>query len=132
MAHIFGSQFPLGVHHQVEPRPSIIHRAAAKGGLKRPAESLRRFKPAVKRDINDPLIGMDKVEITQIAERIGTYETSILPYEDCCTVFTPRHPVTKPKLEKVLAAQKKMPVDELVEKAMAGVETIEIDPDFEI
>ena len=46
-----------------------------------------------------PLIGMDKLEITEIAEKIGTYETSILPYEDCCTVFTPRHPVTKPKLD---------------------------------
>lgn len=95
-------------------------------------EALGVTNDAVSMPVFRPLIGMDKVEITQIAERIGTYETSILPYEDCCTVFTPRHPVTKPKLTKVLEAQKKMPEDELVEKALAGVETIEIDPDFEI
>ncbi len=95
-------------------------------------EALCVTNDAVSMPVFRPLIGMDKVEITQIAERIGTYETSILPYEDCCTVFTPRHPATKPKLEKVLAAQRKMPVEELVQRAMEGVETIEIDPEFEV
>ena len=71
-----------------------------------------------------PLIGLDKLEIIRIAEKIGTYETSILPYEDCCTVFTPRHPVTKPKLEAVEKAEKRLDIDALVEEAVQGVETI--------
>ena len=68
-----------------------------------------------------PLIGMDKEEIMKIARKIGTYETSILPFEDCCTVFTPRHPVTKPKLAKVLEEEAKLNMDELVERAVAGI-----------
>ena len=69
-----------------------------------------------------PLIGMDKLEIIRIAERIGTYETSILPYEDCCTVFTPRHPVTKPRLDKVEKEESKLDVEALVNEAVAGIE----------
>jgi thiamine biosynthesis protein ThiI len=69
-----------------------------------------------------PLIGMDKLEIIRIAERIGTYETSILPYEDCCTVFTPRHPVTKPRLDKVEKEEAKLDVEGLVNEAVAGIE----------
>ncbi|MBR6009438.1 MAG: tRNA sulfurtransferase, partial [Clostridia bacterium] len=69
-----------------------------------------------------PLIGMDKLEIIRIAERIGTYETSILPYEDCCTVFTPRHPVTKPRLDKVEKEESKLDVEKLVNEAVAGTE----------
>lgn len=71
-----------------------------------------------------PLIGMDKEEIMKISRKIGTYETSILPFEDCCTVFTPRHPVTKPKLTKVLEEEAKLPVEELVERAVSGIEYI--------
>jgi thiamine biosynthesis protein ThiI len=67
-----------------------------------------------------PLIGMDKVEIIRIAREIGTYETSILPYEDCCTVFTPRHPATRPNLEDVRKAESALDVDALVERALAG------------
>ena len=67
-----------------------------------------------------PLIGMDKIEIVRIAREIGTYETSILPYEDCCTVFTPRHPATQPKVEDVREAEKALDVDALVEEALAG------------
>ncbi|CDC68731.1 MULTISPECIES: tRNA uracil 4-sulfurtransferase ThiI [environmental samples] len=67
-----------------------------------------------------PLIGMDKVEIIRIAREIGTFDTSILPYEDCCTVFTPRHPATRPDLEAVRAAEAVLDVDGLVAKAMAG------------
>ncbi len=70
-----------------------------------------------------PLIGMDKLEIIRIAERIGTYETSILPYEDCCTVFTPRHPVTKPRADKVAQEEAKLDIDALVERAMQGITT---------
>lgn len=75
-----------------------------------------------------PAIGMDKEEIVAIARRIGTFETSILPFEDCCTVFTPRHPQTKPKLPKVLEEEAKLDVDALVEEAVAGVELVVCQP----
>ncbi len=71
-----------------------------------------------------PLIGLDKLEITRMASRIGTYETSILPYEDCCTVFTPRHPATKPHLEAIEQAEALMDVEALIEEAIAGVEEV--------
>ena len=67
-----------------------------------------------------PLIGMDKVEIIRIAREIGTYETSILPYEDCCTVFTPRHPCTRPNLEDVRKAEAALDVEALVARALEG------------
>lgn len=66
-----------------------------------------------------PLIGMDKNEIIEISRKIGSFETSILPYEDCCTVFTPRHPKTRPELESVLEQQNRLNFDELVERAYA-------------
>ena len=69
---------------------------------------------------------MDKEEIVTIARRIDTFETSILPYEDCCTVFTPKHPNTKPKMPKILAAESHLDVDALVEEAVAGVEIIHL------
>ena len=71
-----------------------------------------------------PVIGMDKEEIVQIARKIGTFETSILPYEDCCTVFTPKHPNTKPKMPKILEAESHLDVDALVEEAVSGTEVI--------
>ena len=74
-----------------------------------------------------PLIGMDKAEIIEIARRIGTFETSILPYEDCCTVFTPRHPRTHPKLREVEAAEAALDVEPLVEEAIAGIERISVE-----
>jgi thiamine biosynthesis protein ThiI len=66
-----------------------------------------------------PLIGMDKEEIIQISRKIGAYDTSILPYEDCCTVFTPRHPRTRPELEKVIEEENKLDFNALVEEAYA-------------
>ena len=74
-----------------------------------------------------PLVGMDKEEIVRISRRIGTFETSILPYEDCCTVFTPKHPRTKPKLEELEEAEKALDVDGLVEEAVAGIERVMLD-----
>lgn len=74
-----------------------------------------------------PLIGMDKADIVKIARKINTFETSILPYEDCCTVFTPRHPRTKPKLEDVLIAESVLDVDSLVEEALKGIERVRFD-----
>ena len=71
-----------------------------------------------------PLIGLDKTEIMAVAEKIDTYETSILPYEDCCTVFTPRHPVTKPKLETMPKVEEKLDVEALVSEAVEGTEMV--------
>ncbi len=67
-----------------------------------------------------PLIGLDKLDIIREAEKIDTYETSILPYEDCCTVFTPRHPNTKPKPKFCEAAEAKLEMEALIEEAIAG------------
>ena len=69
-----------------------------------------------------PLIGMDKEEIVGIARKIGTMETSILPYEDCCTVFTPKHPKTKPNMEGVLKAEEKLDREGLIERALQNTE----------
>lgn len=69
-----------------------------------------------------PLIAMDKSEITEIAERINTFKTSILPYEDCCTVFLPEHPIIKPKLKKVLIEESKLDIDALVEECLNSIE----------
>ena len=71
-----------------------------------------------------PCIGMDKEEIVRQARHYGTFETAILPYEDCCTVFTPRHPKTQPKLEAVLAELSKVDVDALIEEAYASMYTV--------
>ena len=74
-----------------------------------------------------PLIGMDKNEIIDYARKIGTYETSILPYEDCCTVFVPKHPETKPKIFKLVESEKKLDIDRIVEECINGIETIVIE-----
>ena len=73
-----------------------------------------------------PVIGMDKEEIVRLARKIGTFETSILPYEDCCTVFTPRHPKTHPHLDEVREYEKALDIQGLMERALAGVERITI------
>ena len=78
-----------------------------------------------------PLVGMDKEEIVAIARKIGTLETSILPYEDCCTVFTPKHPKTKPTLGQLLNAEKNLDREALMERALAGVEKIKVAGDDE-
>lgn len=83
---------------------------------------------AVDIPILQPLIGMDKQEIIDRSYEIGTYETSILPYEDCCTVFTPRHPTTNPKRENIIKSESKLDVETLIEEAIAGVELIEVYP----
>jgi len=75
-----------------------------------------------------PLIGLDKTEIMDIANRIDTYETSILPYEDCCTVFTPRHPATRPNIDDVRAAEAVLDVDALVARAMEGETWVRVKP----
>ena len=71
-----------------------------------------------------PVIGFDKAEIVDLARKIGTFETSSLPYEDCCTVFTPRHPATNPKMEKILEGESKLDMEALIEEAIAGIEVV--------
>ena len=73
-----------------------------------------------------PLIGMDKSELIERAEKIGTFETSSLPYEDCCTVFTPKHPATHPRVELVRKAEQALDSEALIEAAIAGTEVIEV------
>ena len=74
-----------------------------------------------------PLIGMDKDEVVAISRKIDTFETSILPFEDCCTVFTPKHPKTKPKLSQLEEAEKQLDVDSLVKEAVENTKFIMID-----
>ena len=85
-------------------------------------EALCVTNDAVSMPVFRPLIGFDKDEIMDIAHRIGTYETSILPYEDCCTVFVPKHPVTKPKLEELRASEAAVDFTEMIEKAIENTE----------
>lgn len=75
-----------------------------------------------------PLIGFDKDEIIDIAKRIGTFETSILPYQDCCTIFLPKNPVIRPKLELIEIAEEKLDIDGLIEKVRDSIEVIDIKP----
>ncbi len=73
-----------------------------------------------------PLIGFDKSEIIEVARKIGTLEISELPFEDCCTVFTPRHPATHPKMDKILEGEAKLESAELIQRALEGVETVRV------
>ena len=77
-----------------------------------------------------PCIGMDKEEIIQVARRIGTFETSIQPFEDCCTVFTPKHPRTRPELAKVIAEEQKLDFEALVQEALDGAYVERIRTEF--
>ena len=82
---------------------------------------------AVSLPVLRPLIGFDKEEIISRAREIGTFETSILPYEDCCTVFTPRHPKLKPTVAETEAAEAALDIDALVEEAFSGIERIRLE-----
>ena len=73
-----------------------------------------------------PVVGMDKEDIVKIARKIGTFETSILPYEDCCTVFTPRHPRLRPTLEELEAAEQGLDIEGMVQAAVDGIERIQV------
>ena len=73
-----------------------------------------------------PLIGFDKQEIIDVARRIGTFETSSLPYEDCCTVFTPKHPATKPRMEKILEGEALLDSEALIQDAMDHIEIVDV------
>ncbi|NCB41438.1 MAG: tRNA 4-thiouridine(8) synthase ThiI [Clostridia bacterium] len=86
------------------------------------AQALVVTDAAVRIPVMRPLIAMDKVDIMEIAREIGTFETSILPYEDCCTVFLPKHPNTKPQLEEILESESKLDAETLIEEALASAE----------
>ncbi len=92
-------------------------------------EALGVTNPLATLPVFRPCIGMDKEEIVEISRKIGTFDTSIEPFEDCCTVFTPRHPRTRPDLKKVMAEEQKLPFDELVEEAIAGMYRVIVRPD---
>ena len=86
-------------------------------GVTDPVATLPVFRPCIR---------MDKEEIIQVARRIGTFETSIQPYEDCCTVFTPKHPRTRPELSRVLEQQNRLDFEALVQEALDGAQTVRV------
>ena len=87
-------------------------------------ESITSSNSVVKMPVLRPLIALDKLEIIEIANKIGTYDTSILPYEDCCTVFLPKFPAIKPKMETILKAESALDVETLVNEAIKNLEVI--------
>lgn len=89
-------------------------------------ESLCVTDDAVSMPVFRPLIGFDKEEIIEKAQKIGTFETSILPYEDCCTVFVPKHPVTKPKVDKLRESEALVDFEPMIETAIANTERLVI------
>lgn len=90
-------------------------------------ESIAVINRVVELPVLRPVISWDKTEIVELARKIGTYEISIQPYEDCCTLFVPRHPATKPRLEKVERAEENLDVEGLMQECLDNLETIEID-----
>ena len=89
-------------------------------------DAIRVSEDVVTMPVLRPLIGMDKEEIVRIARHIGTFDTSILPYEDCCTVFTPRHPKTKPNVEEVRKMEQALDIEGLMQRAWDGRELVKI------
>ena len=91
------------------------------------AEALVVTDSSVKIPVMRPLIAMDKIDIMDMAKEIGTYDISIEPYEDCCTVFLPKHPVTKPKLKFIENSESLINVQELIDDALNNIDTVKID-----
>ncbi|MFA9423966.1 MAG: tRNA uracil 4-sulfurtransferase ThiI [Sedimentibacter sp.] len=87
-------------------------------------KSMIVIENAIEMSILKPLIGMDKTEIIERARNIGTYETSILPYDDCCSVFAPKHPLINPRLESILKSESKLNVEELIEICCSTLEIL--------
>jgi thiamine biosynthesis protein ThiI len=87
-------------------------------------ESMYTINNVTNMPILRPLVAMDKVDIMDIAQKIGTYETSILPYEDCCTIFLPKNPKTRPKVEEAQELEQKLDIDGLIEEALAKTERL--------
>jgi len=91
-------------------------------------ESIACINDVISIPVLRPLICMDKVEIIRLARRIGTYETSILPYEDCCTIFDPKNPVTKPVIAKAEQFESRFAYGDMIEKALAETNVITVHP----
>ena len=89
-------------------------------------EALTVTNEVVHMPVFRPLIGFDKIDIMEYARKIGTYETSILPYEDCCTVFTPRHPATKPKMALIEKGESRLDQEALIRSAVENAEIVEL------
>ncbi|HOA19008.1 MAG TPA: tRNA uracil 4-sulfurtransferase ThiI [Sedimentibacter sp.] len=87
-------------------------------------KSMAVIEDAINMPILKPLVGLDKSEIIEIAREIGTYETSILPYDDCCSVFAPQHPLINPKLESIKRSESNLNVEELIEKVLLTLEIL--------
>ena len=88
-------------------------------------ESMACVNNVVNMPVIRPVACFDKLEIIALAEKIGTYETSILPYEDCCTIFVPKHPVIKPKLENCISYEQDLDYEKLIDEAIANIEVID-------
>ncbi|MBO7703377.1 MAG: tRNA 4-thiouridine(8) synthase ThiI, partial [Solobacterium sp.] len=91
-------------------------------------ESIACINSVISIPVIRPLVCMDKVEIIDLARKIGTYETSILPYEDCCTIFDPKNPVTRPTNRKAESYEARFDYDKMIDEALAGTETIVVHP----
>lgn len=89
-------------------------------------ESIRTINEVTNLPVYRPLIGLDKQEIVELSREIGTYETSILPYDDCCTVFVPKNPATRPTVEQVLKAEAELDVEGLIAEALEKTELLEL------
>ncbi len=89
-------------------------------------ESLAVTNESVSLPVFRPLIGMDKYEVIKIAQDIDTFETSILPYEDCCTVFVAKHPETKPRLERIMKSENNIDISAMIEECMSDIEVVEV------
>ncbi|KUO49108.1 MAG: thiamine biosynthesis protein ThiI [Desulfitibacter sp. BRH_c19] len=94
-------------------------------------ESMSVINEVVSLPVLRPLVTMDKIEIIDMAKRINTYETSIQPYEDCCTIFLPENPATKPKLHKVVEAEEKLQIEQLIEESMEKTEVVYVNKNVE-
>ena len=95
-------------------------------------ESIHTINAVTNMPIFRPLIGLDKQEIVDLAVKIGTYETSILPYEDCCTVFVPRNPATKPRIDQVLEAESQYDLEALIAEAVEKTECLTVTKSVEL
>ena len=91
-------------------------------------ENLVSIEKVISIPVLRPLIGFDKEEIVHISKKINTYPLSILPFEDCCTLFVPKHPVTRPKAEELEKAEEKLPLDELLASCLDNIETKTVYP----
>ena len=89
-------------------------------------EALNVTDSVVSMPVFRPLIGSDKEEIIEVARKIGTFETSSLPYEDCCTVFTPRHPATHPTMEKINLGESRLDLETLLDEAVENTEVVSV------